>query len=64
MPGDQSDQEMRARFHDQVANLDCIVVLTASQLCQQNFTKAEKEEDQVEEDGHRLTFPFLTLGGI
>ena len=52
------------RFQDQVADLDCIVVLTASQLCQQNFTEAEKEEDQVEEDGHRLTFPFLTLGGI
>ena len=59
------NEEMRARFHDQVANLDCIVVLTASQLCQQNFTKAGKEGgDKVEVDGDCLTFPFLTLEGI
>ena len=64
VPGDQSNQEMRARFHDQVANLDCIVVLTASQLCQQNFTKAGKEGDKVEVDEPCLTFPFLTLEGI
>ena len=54
------------RFQDQVADLDCIVVLTASQLCQQNFAKAgERGGDQVGEDGRGLlTFPFLTLGGI
>ena len=56
---------MRARLHDQVSNLDCIVVLTASQLCQQNFTKAgEGGGDKVEVDEPCLTFPFLTLEGI
>ena len=49
-----------------MADLDCIVVLTASQLCQQNFAKAgERGGGQVEEDkSDWLTFPFLTLGGI
>ena len=64
-PGHQSLVHMM-RFQDQVADLDCIVVLTASQLCQQNFAKAgERGGDQVGEDGRGwLTFPFLTLGGI
>ena len=64
-PGHQSLVHMM-RFQDQVSDLDCIVVLTASQLCQQNFAKAgERRDDQVGEDGRDwLTFPFLTLGGI